>query len=486
MYFNNSKRTSTKPNAWSKPLQKSVTPPPGLALTKTTTTANNSNADALRERFLHLLLTMVGQKVQITLTDGAVYAGVFHTASPFPSLPADQRNKYVLKALSVVKPPTDKPAAVKAGQTLVVDMAQVVHVHLKSLRMDALTSNNQTATSSTFQTDTEISGKQTTATKGLVAAGTAWTTPIPTPPSSGNGNSRADSLMGNTARTTPAPTAGLEGSIGGWDQFKANEQLFNVKASYDENLYTTALDKSTMDKQKIEQAEKLAREIEGATTSNPHVAEERGHKIQGDYDEEDLYSGVLKEQPKKQPMNYAAAVAKADSKAQKQTIASGVAGETKPEAAAVATSTPKEDEPSKAEATPVTSNRKTEKTEEKPQEKNNAEAEKSSEKPPAPESKKEKKSESKDGPKSKLNANAKSFTLNINAKSFTPGGSSGPPDGMQPPPPMAYDPNTGMPVAPHMYMHGPMGQPSKCLHLETCASLSNFSTRFLSLQQWCT
>lgn len=409
---------------------------------------------------------MVGHKVQLTLLDGAVYGGVLHTATPFPSLPADQRNKFVLKAVSIVKPPTEKSAiVVKAGQTLVVDMAQVVHLHLKSIRMDALTlntsstnSNTTNTSSTTFQTDTEISGKNAGGTKGLVAAGTAWTTPIASPPTSGN--SRADALMGNAARPSTQPSGGLQGSIGSWDQFKANEQLFNVKASYDENLYTTELDKSTMDQQKIEQAEKLAREIEGAASSNPHIAEERGHKIQGDYDEEDLYSGVLKEQPKKQPMNWAAAVTKADSnKSQKQTIASGAVVTTgdakKTEAPVVVPSTPKVDEPSMAEATPVTSNRKKEMAEEKAPEKN---AETKSEKP---ESKEEtQSSETKDGGKSKLNANAKSFTLNINAKTFTPGG---PPDGMPPnqPPPMVYDPNTGMPVAPHMYMHAPVGQPSK-------------------------
>jgi PAB1-binding protein PBP1 len=35
-----------------------------------------------------------------------------------------------------------------------------------------------------------------------------------------------------------------DGKVRGWDQFKVNEQMFDVKTSFDENLYTTRLDKS--------------------------------------------------------------------------------------------------------------------------------------------------------------------------------------------------------------------------------------------------
>ena len=82
-----------------------------------------------------------------------------------------------------------------------------------------------------------------------------------------------------------------------------------------------------------------------------------------------------------------------------------------------------------------------------------------------------KKEETKDGesakekPKSKLNANAKTFTFNPSAKSFTPGGGSNfaPPAAQ----PQHVDPNAQMhapPMQPPHYMHpGPMGQPGKPL-----------------------
>lgn len=75
-----------------------------------------------------------------------------------------------------------------------------------------------------------------------------------------------------------------------WDQFTANEQLFGVKASFDEDAYTTKLDRSAPDfKDRERRAQKIANEIIGAATSNPHVAEERGLVDDSGVNEEDKY-----------------------------------------------------------------------------------------------------------------------------------------------------------------------------------------------------
>ena len=107
----------------------------------------------------------------------------------------------------------------------------------------------------------------------------------------GGGTAVPNSSNNNNTWGKPA---GLQGSIGDWDQFSANEQRFNVKATFDENLYTTKLDYESLDAQKLAEAERIAKEIETTTSSNIHVKEERNQKISADYDEEDLYSGVLK------------------------------------------------------------------------------------------------------------------------------------------------------------------------------------------------
>lgn len=184
-------------------------------------------------------------------------------------------------------------------------------------------------------------------TQSLVAAGSAWT-------SAGDGTSAAKAIgglepasgaaaagkgaqalnwrraaapnSGGPAETKSAPPSGavptggdLKGSIGDWDQFSANESKFNIKARYDENLYTTKLDTSNIDRKKWQEAERIAKEIEGTVTKNIHLAEERNQKVETEYDEEDLYSGVLttnkkdgSEKAKKggKVMNFAAAAKK--------------------------------------------------------------------------------------------------------------------------------------------------------------------------------
>jgi hypothetical protein len=91
------------------------------------------------------------------------------------------------------------------------------------------------------------------------------------------------SLEGNSKAKPPG--RGAE-----WDQFEANERLYGVKSDYDENLYTTTIDRTNpLYKQRLATAERIAREIEGASAMNSHVAEERGLILGDDsgLDEED-------------------------------------------------------------------------------------------------------------------------------------------------------------------------------------------------------
>jgi PAB1-binding protein PBP1 len=80
----------------------------------------------------------------------------------------------------------------------------------------------------------------------------------------------------------------------GWDQFATNERLFGVRSDYDENIYTTTIDRSHPQyAERAALAEKKAREIEGSSALNAHVREERAQNATGgdkDVDEEDLYA----------------------------------------------------------------------------------------------------------------------------------------------------------------------------------------------------
>ncbi|KAK8133596.1 hypothetical protein PG984_005608 [Apiospora sp. TS-2023a] len=91
------------------------------------------------------------------------------------------------------------------------------------------------------------------------------------PWSSGGGASDSDTF---------GPLGGLESKTSSsgekWDQFSANEQLFGLKTDYDENIYTTQIDKSHPKyKERMAAAERKAREIERSAATTSHVAEER-------------------------------------------------------------------------------------------------------------------------------------------------------------------------------------------------------------------
>ena len=82
----------------------------------------------------------------------------------------------------------------------------------------------------------------------------------------------------------------LEADGRGWDQFETNQRLFGLKTDYDENFYTTTIDRSRPDYDKVAaKADKLQREIEADKGVTGHVAEERGILDDSGVDEEMKY-----------------------------------------------------------------------------------------------------------------------------------------------------------------------------------------------------
>jgi len=449
-------------NAWSKPLAA----PPGL-----TPAATKKPVEyIMRERFLHLMLSLVGQNITITLSCGAIIDGVMHTFTPFETLAAEHLNKYVIKAAKVIKGNVD----IKGG-TLIVGAEKVSNIHVKSIRLEQTSRGGDS-----FQTDADISAGGSNMKDDLVMAGNAWTSTATAGTGTGTGTEKVTTT--GRAGMFGTKTKELSGKIGEWDQFQANENQFGVKASFDENLYTISLDKNNVDKKKQYEAGRIAKEIEGQVSSNMHVAEERGQAVEGDYDEEDLYSGVLvtdkeskertklvvkprngeEAQKKKQQaaasasgatlptpalkkMNWAAMVAKSDKKGapsqdtkEQQNTPKETPAEEKPEEK-------KEPEPEK-EPVPIAKETKkpVEKVEEAKPESKQTEAEKNPDKVKS----------------KKLNASAKSFSFNPSAKTFTPSFSAPAPQSapveqhmvMMQPQYMQYHP-AGVP-APMMYPQG--------------------------------
>ncbi|ROT43371.1 hypothetical protein SODALDRAFT_37602 [Sodiomyces alkalinus F11] len=128
------------------------------------------------------------------------------------------------------------------------------------------------------------------------------------------GGFRTDSAISNNRfgaeRTltpwVPDSTADVDGGLessnnhGHWDQFAENERRFGIRTDYDENIYTTAIDKNHPQyRERMAAAERKAREIERSIPTTAHVAEERvmdhaAGDSRGD-DEEEKYSGVRRQ-----------------------------------------------------------------------------------------------------------------------------------------------------------------------------------------------
>lgn len=85
----------------------------------------------------------------------------------------------------------------------------------------------------------------------------AWQ-PDPSTPYAANALPGHGSLRGDEATFGP----GAVGSNGSWDQFATNERMFGVKTSFNEELYTTKLDRTTPDfKERERRAMAIAQEI---------------------------------------------------------------------------------------------------------------------------------------------------------------------------------------------------------------------------------
>lgn len=96
-----------------------------------------------------------------------------------------------------------------------------------------------------------------------------------------------DGLTGGIEEVAPLPNSSSKAGEA-WDQFAANESRFGLKSNYDEDIYTTKLDRTGQDfKTKEKEAERIAAEIMGQATTNTHLAEERGLADDSGQNEED-------------------------------------------------------------------------------------------------------------------------------------------------------------------------------------------------------
>ena len=274
--------------------------------------SSNIPVDGMTSRLRFMAMVLVGHKVQVQVKSGVIYEGILHT------MKSDTAKDFDVVLLMAEKKAQTTPTATGEKQDnakamsevverpvpkLVIHSQDVVQMTAKSVRTDAaavgvVSHGSREEDAGGFGTDASISrGKAT----GYGRQLQKWTPDEEDMSISGNGGPQGGPVVGGAAAAAAAATAGVSFAYQGdgaknWDQFAAFERMTGAKTTYKEETYTTALNKNDPRMKALEaQAERIAREIEGQSSSNVHVAEERGHYIDDSgMDEEDKYSGVIR------------------------------------------------------------------------------------------------------------------------------------------------------------------------------------------------
>ncbi|EFW23269.1 PAB1 binding protein Pbp1 [Coccidioides posadasii str. Silveira] len=229
------------------------------------------------DRLVFLMTAFIGSTATITTKNGENFSGIFSGSRTEPN-----ETSFVLK---MTRRASTDPDSIRPNGTshqaspylgsgpdhkMIFDAQDVADFAVAGVSTAGMGVKEQNGSS--FRTDTDISGNQPGREREL-------------------------------QRWEPGPDAvvemSLEGSAstGTWDQFETNARLFGATSSYDENLYTTRIDRNDPSyKQREAEAARIAREIESSETDNPHVREERGFvNLKDDIGEEEKYSGVRRD-----------------------------------------------------------------------------------------------------------------------------------------------------------------------------------------------
>ncbi|KAI5784584.1 hypothetical protein EDC01DRAFT_618501, partial [Geopyxis carbonaria] len=264
----------------------SSSPTPGQAANSRTRPASMQVGESdthdkhMHDRLLFVLANLMGRHIIVTVKTGARYSGVLTGADTKSDLACTLKWTKLMKAPFGENDEKHKVGDYIGGgseKVMIFGDKDVVDIQSSGVILSDTETSQATqqngVSSGTFKTDADISGNMALRERELHK----W-----------QPDESADSGLSLEEQNA--------GRGQGWNQFEANERLFGVTSDFDENIYTTQLDRSHPQYQQREaKAAKIAAEIEGSTTAgvSAHVAEERGHAPDDSgMDEEDKYSGV--------------------------------------------------------------------------------------------------------------------------------------------------------------------------------------------------
>ncbi|GBG65757.1 hypothetical protein CBR_g52348 [Chara braunii] len=236
----------------------------------------------MHDRFLFMTMCLIGQTVEVQVKNGSVYQGIFHTANTERDFGVVLKMARLIKGASVKggKVEAIKDSARKAPiKMLIISSQDFVQIIAKDICLSGdVTANGRPrdVRSNDIITDSAISRNRPIVVEGRELK----------PWKAEDGEDVPGHLQLDTWN-----------SRRNWDQFAENKKLFGVESTFDENLYTTKLEKGSGPeaREREREAARIAREIELKATRNPHLAEERGQVLETSIGEEELYSSVLRQ-----------------------------------------------------------------------------------------------------------------------------------------------------------------------------------------------
>ncbi|KAJ3344612.1 hypothetical protein HDU83_004997 [Entophlyctis luteolus] len=257
------------------------------------------------DRIYFLLMHMVGTKVSVTTKDNAQFEGILHTAT------ANSDFGVVLKMARQI---IDGKPASDARDSLVIFPKDLIALSCVELEVA-----NDPSNAGGSNKDSSIGSRV------------------------GEFGRERELVQWSTDEADTTHTLESSGGLAGekWDQFATNEKLFGVQTDFQEEMYTTVIDKTDPQfKKKEAEAIRLAKEMESefGKTDNSHMLEERNLIIPDDgSNEEEKYSSVIRKSEGSSWRARPASFAVPDSTGSKRESANGELLKQKPELVPIST-----------------------------------------------------------------------------------------------------------------------------------------------------
>ncbi|KAL4369341.1 hypothetical protein GQ457_05G035320 [Hibiscus cannabinus] len=232
-----------------------------------------------RDRLVYLTTCLIGHTVEVHVKNGSIYTGIFHATD------AEKDFGVILKMARMIKEGTlqgnkavSEFVSKAPTKNLIIPAKELVQVIAKDVAVtsDGFASELQHEKHHELLIDSVISQSHHV---GMERELEPWVPDEEYPQRPELENVFASSWNRN------------------WDQFETNQKLFGVQSTFNEELYTTKLEKGPQMRELEKEAIRIAREIEGEETQDLHLAEERGFDLHDnfDIDEETRYSSVYRD-----------------------------------------------------------------------------------------------------------------------------------------------------------------------------------------------